>query len=381
MDTMGYTSLFNELRDLFGAGRDVTDVSGSGISIKNAGFVSDVAEKGFINCSDSHFRENTTFTYPVFIPKDPASRNAILLLHGLNERNWVKYLSWAWSLSVLTGSYVILFPISFHINRSPAAWSNPREMSGNVSDRVSMGSSIKMASFANVALSRRLTEDPMRFFKSGYQTVSDLVKLMTQIRDGQHPCVPAGSVVNVFAYSIGAFLAQILFIGNPGGQFSRSKLFMFCGGSVFSNMKGTSRLIMDSMAFDRLYSYFLLNFENEISRMGPLGDYLNSDSTGLAFRSMIDYGRLAGYREKHLGEIGERCYCVSLSDDRVIPPAGIEKTMRPGRRKTSARIEILHLPYKYTHEVPFPVVGDATSKAVDDAFSTVFSKAAFFLSA
>ncbi len=369
------------MRDLFGTGREVNDISGSGIKIRNPSFISENADKGFINCSDYEFSENTSFTYPVFIPSDPGTKKVIILLHGLNERSWVKYLSWAYSLSLSTGSYVIMFPISFHINRSPAAWSNPRAMSDKVSARIGSGKAIQMASFANVALSRRLSEDPMRFFNSGHQTVSDLVKLMSQIRDGRHPYVPGGSQVNVFAYSIGAFLAQILFIGNPGGLFERSKLFMFCGGSVFSNMKGTSKLIMDSMAFERLYSYFLLNFEDDIGRKGPLAEYLNSDSTGLAFRSMIDYARLPEYRERRLGELGERCSCISLSDDRVIPPSGIEKTMRLNRRKSAARLEILDLPYKYSHEVPFPVAGDDLNKPVDDAFSRIFAKASAFLSA
>ena len=47
-------------------------------------------------------------------------------MHGLNERNWSKYLTWAEYLSSKTGKIVILFPIAFHINRSPVGWSNPR---------------------------------------------------------------------------------------------------------------------------------------------------------------------------------------------------------------------------------------------------------------
>ena len=46
------------------------------------------------------------------------------------------------------------------------------------------------------------------------------------------------------------FLAEIILMGNPDKLFSQSKLFMFCGGSVFSNMNGSSKLIMDSQAFD-----------------------------------------------------------------------------------------------------------------------------------
>ena len=110
-----------------------------------------------------------------------------------------------------------------------------------------------MSSFANIAISNRLTEDPMRFFKSGYQTTTDIVKLLSGIRDGKHEIIPPTSNINIFAYSIGAFLAEIILMGNPENLLSDSKLFIFCGGSVFSNMQGSSKLIMDSLAFDKVY--------------------------------------------------------------------------------------------------------------------------------
>ena len=94
-----------------------------------------------------------------------------------------------------------------------------------------------MSSFANIALSNRLTEDPMRFFKSGYQTSSDIIKLLSCIKNGEHEVIPKTDNFNIFAYSIGAFLAEIIMMGNPGKLFTRSKLFIFCGGSVFSNMQ------------------------------------------------------------------------------------------------------------------------------------------------
>ncbi len=58
-------------------------------------------------------------------------------------------------------------------------------------------------------------------------------------------------------------------MGNPANLFSDSKLFIFCGGSVFSNMKGSSRLIMDSLAFDKVYTYYLNDFENTLNRKSP----------------------------------------------------------------------------------------------------------------
>ncbi len=157
-----------------------------------------------------------------------------------------------------------------------------------------------MSSFANIAISNRLTEDPMRFFKSGYQTVEDIVKLASDIRKGEHAIIPRTRNINIFAYSIGAFLAEIIMMGNPDNIFSESKLFIFCGGSVFSNMKGASRFIMDRRAFDRVYNYYLYDFEKTLTGKSPLIDFLSSSQLGMAFRSMIDLGRLKTFRENIL---------------------------------------------------------------------------------
>ena len=92
-----------------------------------------------------------------------------------------------------------------------------------VKERNSLLGEEGMLSFANVALSNRLTEDPMRFFKSGYQTTEDIVKLFTGIRNGTHPVIPKTGRFNIFAYSIGAFLAEIILMGNPDDLFSESK--------------------------------------------------------------------------------------------------------------------------------------------------------------
>ena len=92
---------------------------------------------------------------------------AIILLHGLNERNWIKYHTWATEICNNTGKPVILFPISHHMNRAPEDWGNIRSMAGYLKSSENKQAT---SSFANVALSERLTEDPLRFFYSGLQT-------------------------------------------------------------------------------------------------------------------------------------------------------------------------------------------------------------------
>lgn len=377
---MEYTKTFNLLKSLFSNGKEEILIPGSDIKIYNIGFLSDVALNGFSNENDILIPENYSFSYPVFTPGNRSSKKVILLLHGLNERSWVKYLVWAYWLASNTDSYVILFPISFHINRSPDSWKDPRAMLSFMKNRNSRLSEIKMSSFANVALSNRLSEDPMRFFNSGYQTTSDIIKLLSIVRDGGHRIIPKSSNIDIFAYSIGAFLAEIILMGNPENLFAESRLFIFCGGSVFSNMRGTSKLIMDSLAFDSVYGFYMNDFENSITGKSTLSDFFNSSQIGLAFRSMIDLSRLKTFREDIFKKLKGQIHSITLSKDTVIPAGGVVKTLSNRNSNMQKLVKIWDFPYLYSHENPFPVFDYPLSEQVDTSFNHVFNEArAFFI--
>lgn len=66
--------------------------------------------------------------------------------------------------------------------------------------------------------------------------------------------------INLFAYSIGALLSQVLLLANPDKMFTDTRLFMFCGGSIFSEMDGNARDIMDKEAFAKVRHYFRHDF-------------------------------------------------------------------------------------------------------------------------
>jgi hypothetical protein len=217
----------------------------------------------------------------------------------------------------------------------------------------------------------------MRFFKSGYQTVEDIVKIASDIKTGRHSLIPKTSNINIFAYSIGAFMAEIIMMGNPENLFSESKLFIFCGGSVFSNMKGASKLIMDKRAFDRVYNFYLNDFENTITEKSPLSDFLNSSQIGMAFRSMIDLGRFRVFRENMLRKLKDQIHTVTLSKDTVIPSAGVVSTLSKFHNRNS--LKVWDFPFNYLHENPFPVLESPLSGKVDYWFERVFAEAALFL--
>jgi hypothetical protein len=374
---MEYTKTFNELKTLYAPETEKIIIPGSDIMIYNIPFKSDFQADEFLNINDTLIKENNSFTYPVFSPKNINSDKVILLLHGLNERSWVKYLVWAYWLAEHTESHVILFPISFHINRSPAAWKDPRVMIPLMKERTAGHTEICMSSFANIALSNRLTENPLRFFNSGYQTAMDLIKLLKTVRNGFHPVIPKSSNINIFAYSIGAFLAEIMLMGNPENLLTGSRLFIFCGGSVFSNMQGSSKLIMDSEAFDRVYKYYLFDFEKSIKQKSPLSELLGTNQIGMAFRSMIDLGRFKNFRESLLSKLRNQIHSVTLEKDSVIPSGGVVATLNSLNNKDVA--EVWDFPYVYCHENPFPVFSSPQSEDVDRCFEKVFSSAREFL--
>jgi len=374
---MEYSETFNKFKSLFNSEKNEIEIPDSKIRIYNTGFRSDLPLNEFINNNDKLISENRSFSYPVFAPGSTDSNKVIILLHGLNERSWMKYLTWAYYLADQTDSYVILFPISFHINRSPASWKDPRSMIHLLKDRNSSLGEIDMSSFANIAISNRLAEDPMRFFKSGYQTVEDIIKLASDIKNGKHAFIPGTRNINIFAYSIGAFLAEIIMMGNPDDIFSESKLFIFCGGSVFSNMKGASRFIMDKRAFDKVYNYYLYDFEKTLTGKSPLIDFLNSSQLGMAFRSMIDLGRLRTFRESILRKLREQILTITLSKDSIIPSGGVVDTL--GGFVPAGNLGVWDFPFDYSHENPFPLFDTPLARKVDYWFERVFAEAALFL--
>src|SRR5512133_3923610 len=72
---------------------------------------------------DAPVPENEEFSYWILKPEGaPRSGRVIFLLHGLNERRWDKYLPWARRIALSSGAAVILFPLAYHMNRTPRAF-------------------------------------------------------------------------------------------------------------------------------------------------------------------------------------------------------------------------------------------------------------------
>jgi hypothetical protein len=372
---MIYSSRYQELSRLFATAGD-KGIDLSDVHVRYLLFSSQCSDNEVLSCDSSMLSadmipENQQFYYPVFYPAgNKVHKETILLLHGLNERNWNKYLPWAEYLCRTTGKVVILFPIAYHVNRSPLSWSNPRELAPLLEERKALVGNDRSLSFANLALSQRLSERPLRFFTSGRQSYNDVVSLCTSIVEGRNPLLKSGSKIDVFAYSIGAFLAQILFLSNPSQLFSDSRLFVFCGGGIFSSMYGCSRSIMDAASYERLYQFYMKEF-----RLEDAEQTCNSE-LAQSFLSMIAPANLKEKRLRLFDTMKGRLQGISLVRDTVMPFSGVKEAM--GDKIAHQTYSLMDFSFDYTHENPFPI-GKDTHEEVDSAFLKIFKMASGFL--
>ncbi len=336
-------------------------------------FQKELAATEFCSVTDDHIQENKSFNYTIFAPSGKEKRDkAIILLHGLNERTWEKYLTWAEYLANSTGKPVILFPIAFHMNRTPGSWCNPRTVLPWVGRRKKEINDLANSTFANITLSSRLSVNPLRFYASGRESVYNLWQLVYEIKNGNHPLFKEDTSINLFAYSIGALLSQVLLLSNPAEMFSDTRLFMFCGGSIFSQMNGNARDIMDQEAFDSLQRYYRQDFLE--SRSLPTS--FKNDFLEQAFKAMIRPDVLQEYRESFFEKACNRIRAISLKKDVVMPTEGIIKALGKVSDKV---LEEIDFPFQYSHQIPFPFRSKTDQPLVNQAFNNVFSKAAAFL--
>lgn len=316
--------------------------------------------------TDRFIRENTDFKYTVFAPKSNEKfSNAILLLHGLNERSWEKYLPWAEYLCKETGKPVILFPIAFHMNRGLQTWSSPRGAMPWVEKRKQKITGLINATFVNIALSSRLSLSPLRFYISGRESLFNLVQLTAEIKTGLHPLFEENTSVNIFAYSIGALLAQVIMLSNPCKLFTDTKFSLFCGGSIFEKMNGSAREIMDQEAFQKVYDFYTGKFS------------FKDDKIEDAFKSMVLTSANKNEREKFFEEAERRLQVITLKKDMVIPTCGAIEAL--GEKASKKSLCEMDFPFDYTHQNPFPLNKKIAPEELSGAFIKVFSKVAAFL--
>lgn len=321
----------------------------------------------FCPLKDSMIEENRMFPYVIFTPKRyKKGSHVIILLHGLNERNWNKYLVWAEELVIRCGKPVILFPIAFHMNRTPVNWSSPRWVMPFSSSRKNTEKGTTNITAFNYVLSRRLELSPLRFYISGRQSVYNLWQLASEISAGKHEFFAKNTKIDLFAYSIGSFLSQILLISNPDNLFDNTRLFSFCGGSIFEKMNGSAKDILNEQANETIHQYYTTK---------PVT--IMCDKIEKAFNEMVLSSRLKSEREKFFSEIYYRLKFITLKQDIVMPTDGVRAAL--GNDLFDKIGEEIDFPFQYSHQIPFPIDKGYNDDVLKNALNNMLDRAQIVL--
>ncbi|MDR2834900.1 MAG: DUF6051 family protein [Bacteroidales bacterium] len=333
-----------------------------------------------LNKTDAEIMENINFRYHTLsFRKNKKSDGIILMFHGFNEKTWTKYLPWAKYLMEHTGKTIVLFPIAFHMNRAPATWSDTRTMFNISKQRKICHPNLIASSLFNVAISTRIYNKPQRFIWSGLQTYYDVIDFINIIKSCQHPLINSNATIDIFSYSIGSLLAEVLMMTNKNNFFANSKLVSFCGGAVFNRLSPVSKFILDSEASVSLYSYMVEHIESHLNRNKVLAEFLGSNHfEGINFRSMFDYKVFTSEREQKFRNMANRIYAIALKQDSVVPAYEVINTLQGSFRDIPIHIDILDYPYKYKHEDPFPILNNIED-IVNESFTKTFDLISDFL--
>lgn len=327
--------------------------------------------------NDKYIHSNRQFDYYIFETTTSESEGLIFLFHGLNEKKWDKYLPWAYELAMQTNKKVILFPIAFHMNRAPLVWSDYRLMN-NVAKIRAVKEPNSESSFANAALSERLERLPQRLFWSGLQTYNDFYSMVKMIREGKIEEIEPYSSIDMFGYSIGAFLSLLLMMDNPDNILQKSRLFMFCGGSTYDRTFPVSKFILDQRAYDQVVNFFDNMFKDKTLTKRKISGYLKKyDIEESYFPALMFYGQFKDLREQRINKLMDRISAITLTKDNVIRPEEVKCTLQNDSMKNKIQISEMDYEHPYNHINPFPVT-EKNKLKIDYSFKTTFKKAASF---
>ncbi len=348
---------------------------------KNCSFYNEVGKLGNdIHIEDINVSTNANFDYTIVMPKGIERANKfVLLFHGFNEKDWTKYWPWAKAICEQTQSAVVLFPIAFHMQRTPKHWSDKRAMYKLSESRKKRFPNVVNSTLFNVAISMRLHSMPQRFIWSGLQSYYDVIQFLDECKAGKNKYIKPNFNFNIFGYSIGGLLAQILKFANFKNYFVNTKLVMYCSGATFNRLSPVSKYILDSEANVALYSFLIEHFEKMLQQDKLLNHYIKEDhEEGKIFYSMLDYQKGRVIREQFLKKYENQIYAISLKKDFIFPSFEIINNLKGAYRDINIKVEELDYAHSYTHEIPFPI-NTKDQQLINDSFELTFSKVCDFL--
>ncbi|MFH0736567.1 MAG: DUF6051 family protein [bacterium] len=320
---------------------------------------------------------NNVFPYKILHPvNSKPAKDIIILMHGLNERDWSKYLTWACRLQKQTNKSVVLFPLSFHMERAPKEWGESRAMFQLSKERTNLITNLNFSTYANAALSTRLNFEPERFFLSGIQSYFDIIQFVEEIQSGKNELIDKNAHIDFVGYSAGAFLGELLLMVNHKNLFSDSRLLLLCGGSVLEETYPVSKAILDSESVKVLKGYYIIDFEKKLSKNEYLTNIFSKyEDIGIIFKSMLSTNKMNNLRNSLIKGLNNRLFVIALEKDNVFRVSGIKETFKNLDKRS---IKIIDFDYNYTHEKPFPEKS-IYEEQITIGFDKFFNLAANFL--
>jgi hypothetical protein len=285
---------------------------------------------------DQDEAENLAFALPLVLPRrsGPFDR-AIIILHGLNESEYRKFFPWACTLAS-AGFPVVLFPMTFLVNRRPRRWMGNAETQRCLRERQAMPGNT-VATRYNTILSARLDRHPERLFLGGRQSYGDVLDLVASLRHGtftlgaghEGTFVPRrpfaeGTRVDFLGYSIGGYLTLGLLLGDGDTpDLAESRAVIFAAAAPFShadpalNANTLSPFILDGLATERVRQFY------GSEAAAPLLDNLQGRWCRAIFRAVHDM------LDPPLQRVRARLLTIGNTADTVVPPNGMAETLGP----------------------------------------------------
>lgn len=306
-------------------------------------------EAAGVEAADTGIRENIRFKYPLLRETTAGGLKrhdrVTILLHGLNERSFTKYLPWAYQLMRQTAAPVLLFPLTFHVNRVSPLWARQQQ---EIYGRRSADPSNDGATRFNSVISDRLESRPERFFWGTVQSYLDLIDLVKDIRAGGHAHFTPDAQVDLLGFSAGGYLSLLLLLADEDGLFAESRAVVFGSGVAMRDLNLLSPLILDSASEDAMMRAYVKNIERFAD--ARMSHWFEAHGVGRWFRAFSGVRPDTAAVEKRIAEVAPRLLGICNVNDMVMPLGAALNTLQGVRRDTGVPVIELELG---AHESPF----------------------------
>jgi pimeloyl-ACP methyl ester carboxylesterase len=304
--------------------------------------------------ADNLIEENISFRYPLVRDASLGQRSGqtrdrhdrvIILLHGLNERSFSKYLPWAYQLWAGTGTPVLLFPLTFHVNRVLPAWAKTQR---EVYERRSQLAGNEGAYRFNAVISDRLAARPERFFWGAVQSYLDLVDLARTIRSGRHPHFTPDARIDLFGFSAGGYLSLLLMLEDPEDLFKDSRGIVFASGVPSRDLNLLSPFILDLAAEIAMMRLYVKNLETLSS--ARMRHWFEAHGEGRWIKALAGLRTDRTRLEDRLKQVSDRLLGITNLNDDVMPTGSMLNTLQGLNRDTGVEVAEFEMG---VHESPF----------------------------